>query len=204
MRSAQAQTQLASMLHPGCIAWPVLEWKQLVQLQTLGLVEAISACGSSASHLVLHLLDDMDAKRLRRDVIGSSAAMSSLSQASLWEQSLGVLNSMALTKIESNSIAFNACSSEHHHWQRAVLCLKNMEEARVPVTDVSISTAIAACERSMEHDVGLALLWHSEDAAHAVCRCRSCSNMQQSHLIDRMLGSHSRSSLFWGPSAGSW
>ncbi|CAE7329593.1 rluD [Symbiodinium microadriaticum] len=125
---------------------------------------AISACGSSASHLVLHLLDDMDAKRLRRDVIGSSAAMSSLSQASLWEQSLGVLNSMALTKIESNSIAFNACSSEHHHWQRAVLCLKNMEEARVPVTDVSISTAIAACERSMEHDVGLALLWHSEDA----------------------------------------
>ncbi|CAE7748950.1 rluC [Symbiodinium sp. CCMP2592] len=127
---------------------------------------AISACGSSASasHLVLHLLEDMYAKRLRRDVIGSSAAMSSLSQASLWEQSLGVLNSMAWTAIESNSIAFNACSSEHHHWQMAVVCLKKMEEARVSVTDVSISTAIAACERSTEYDVGLALLWHSEDA----------------------------------------
>ena len=159
--------QLVSMLHLSCMpsAWPVLEQQQLVQF------EAISACGSSASHLVLHLLDDMYAKRLRRDVIGSSAAMSSLSQASLWEQSLGVLNSMAWTAIESNSIAFNACSSEHHHWQRAILCLKKMEEARVPVTDVSISTAIAACERSTEYDVGLALLWHSEDACHGyVCR----------------------------------
>eukprot|EP00439_Symbiodinium_sp_Y106_P079203 s1820_g17.t3 len=160
MEKESVQMQLVSMLHLSCMpsAWPVLEQQQLVQF------EAISACGSSASHLVLHLLDDMYAKRLRRDVIGSSAAMSSLSQASLWEQSLGVLNSMAWTAIESNSIAFNACSSEHHHWQRAILCLKKMEEARVPVTDVSISTAIAACERSTEYDVGLALLWHSEDA----------------------------------------
>ncbi|CAE7384087.1 rluD, partial [Symbiodinium pilosum] len=96
---------------------------------------ALSACeasGNGASALIL--LKDMKDQRLQLDVIGASAAMSSLSQTSLWEQSLENFQHMAEMKIESNSIACNALVAawdKGGRWQSAVYTLGQMEWQRV-------------------------------------------------------------------------
>ena len=82
---------------------------------------------------------------------------------------------MTVSNIESNSISWNAllaACEKGELWQSAVDSLRQMEQHRLSLTDISISTAMDACEDAGRHEQALALLWKAEARCFQTPRAR--------------------------------
>ncbi|CAK9065876.1 unnamed protein product [Durusdinium trenchii] len=146
------------------------EWLKAIELansiskQTLRR-SAITGCGDW--QMALELLAQMDCRAVQKDAFGYSAIIRASVKRSEWLRALHFLTSMEQLAIKDpSSVAFNAALSADFlgDWRKTLDMLLTGRARRTQITEITFSTAIAACENGMQQQLALSLLWDAEDS----------------------------------------
>lgn len=175
--------------------------------------QAITGCGDW--QMALELLAQMDCRAVQKDAFGYSAIIRASVKRSEWLRALHFLTSMEQLAIKDpSSVAFNAALSADFlgDWRKTLDMLLTGRARRTQITEITFSTAIAACENGMQQQLALSLLWDAE-ARYTVMKMRLPSCHAEGECIEarvmvielfRLLNPKKPMLNARLPSAGSW
>eukprot|EP00435_Cladocopium_sp_Y103_P002845 s812_g1.t1 len=129
-----------------------------VQLDLIACNSVVSACEKGGQwQAALHLLQDalcpknggsttVQEHDLQLDAISFNAAISACAKSTTWPWALQLLDDLQASKLESDTVSFNAAISAAEDWQMAFHLLDHMDQVQVQRDVVSFNAAISASD----------------------------------------------------------